>query len=60
MLMRFAAETISTNECDVSGKAPDPMDVSFPGYCPFEEGAGSQTSTASTGRRGLAWADSVG
>ena len=36
---------------------------SSPGYCPFEERArdlGRQTSTASTGRRGLAWADSFG
>jgi hypothetical protein len=43
------------------GASPD--GGSSPGYCPFEERArdlGRQTSTASTGRRGLAWADSVG
>jgi hypothetical protein len=44
-------------------QSASPDGGSSPGYCPFEERArdlGRQTSTASTGRRGLAWADSLG
>jgi hypothetical protein len=43
------------------GASPD--GGSSAGYCPFEERAwdlGRQTSAASTGRRGLAWANSLG
>jgi len=47
----------------ISGKVPAPMEEVPLEYCPFEERArdlGRQPSTASTGRRGLAWADSLG
>ena len=51
---RFARQLPS-----ISCKVPALMEED----CPFEERArdlGRQTSTASTGRRGLAWADSFG
>jgi hypothetical protein len=54
---------IARQSPSISGKVPPPDGGSSPGYCPFEERArdlGRQTSTASTGRRGLAWADSLG
>ena len=60
-VIRFLPVCPSIALDQLQGTSPD--GGSSPGYCPFEERArdlGRQTSTASTGRRGLAWADSLG